>query len=73
MTTIEIKIEDNQVDRFLQYLNKLKNGIVDNIKIKSLNIESVDKNSLDYKEVMEIKQQNNKKYSLDETKKLLGL
>jgi hypothetical protein len=73
MTTIEIKIEDNQVERFLQYLNELKSDIIDNIKIKSLNIESIDKNSSDYKEIMAIKKQNNKKYSLDETKKLLGL
>jgi hypothetical protein len=73
MTTIEIKIKDNQVERFLQYLNELKSDIIDNIKIKSLNIESIDKNSSDYKEIMAIKKQNNKKYSLDETKKLLGL
>ena len=73
MTTIEIKIKDNQVERFLQYLNELKSDIIDNIKIKSLNIESIDKNSSDYKEIMVIKKQNNKKYSLDETKKLLGL
>ena len=75
MQTIQIDVKDDKVDVFLQFLTELKNGVIDNITIKNKlkDIESIDENSQDFKELIQVKKQNNEKYSISQTKEMLGL
>jgi len=58
----------------IQSIKKLQDFIgIKTDTIPTLNIEPIEKDSEDYKEIETIKAQNNPKYSLDEVKAQLGL
>ena len=73
MQTIQIDVKDDKVDVFLQFLTELKNDVIDSITIKNKlkDIESIDENSQDFKELMQVKKQNNEKYSISQAKEML--
>ncbi len=77
MQTIQIEVREDKLELFLTIINNLKNDIVQSIKIpnklNSLDIEAIEKGSIEYEELQAIKAQNNPKYSLDEVKAQLGL
>ncbi len=75
MHTIQIDIPDEKLDLFLTIIRNLKDDIVKNIKIKDeiLDIEPIEENSEDYREIQRIKLQNNPKHTLNDAKKILGL
>ena len=77
MQTIQIEVREDKLELFLTIINNLKNDIVQSIKIanklNSLDIEPIEKGSIEYEELQAIKAQNNPKYSLDEVKAQLGL
>jgi len=77
MQTVQVEVAEDKLELFLTIIGNLKNDIVQNIKLPnkkhSLDIESIEKDSEDYKEIQTIKAQNNPKYSLDEVKAQLGL
>ena len=75
MQTVQLDIKDEKLELFLTIVKNLKDDIIENIKVKNnlLDVEQIDKDEVDFKELQSIKEQNNKKYSLEETKKILGL
>jgi len=77
MQTVHIEVAEDKLELFLTIVQNLKNDIVKNIKIpnrdNNLDIEPIEKDSEDYKEIQVIKAENNPKYSLDEVKAKLGL
>jgi len=75
MTTIQIDIKETRLNTFLTILKSLKDDIIDNVTINNydLDIESIDENDSDFLEIMKIKEKNNKKYSLNDAKNILGL
>ena len=75
MTTIQIDIKETRLNTFLTILKSLKDDIIDNVTINNydLDIESIDENDSDFLEIMKIKEENNKKYSLNDAKNVLGL
>jgi len=75
MTTIQIDVKETRLNTFLTILKSLKDDIIDNITINNYNldIESIDENDPDFLEIMKIKKENNKKYSLNDAKNILGL
>ena len=77
MQTVYIEVAEDKLELFLTIVQNLKNGIVKNIKLSyqddGLDIEPIDRESEDYKEIQTIKAENNLKYSLDEVKFQLGL
>jgi len=75
MTTIQIDIKETRLNTFLTILKSLKDDIIDNVTINNydLDIESIDENDSDFLEIMKIKEKNNKKYSLNDAKNVLGL
>ena len=77
MQTVYIEVAEDKLELFLTIVQNLKNDIVKNIKIpnrdNNLDIEPIEKDSEDYKEIQAIKAENNSKYSLDEVKAKLGL
>ena len=75
MQTVQIDINDKKLRIFLDIIKNLKSGIVENIRTQDeiLDIESIAFSSEDYVEVETIKEQNNKKYTLEEAKKILKI
>jgi len=77
MQTVHIEVAEDKLELFLTIIQNLKNDIVKNIKLpnkdNTLDIEPIEKDSEDYKEIEAIKAENNPKYSLDEVKAQLGL
>ena len=77
MHTVHIEVAEDKLELFLTIIQNLKKDIVKNIKLLNsefdLNIEPIEKNSKDYKDIEIIKAENNPKYSLDEVKAKLGL
>ncbi len=76
MQTVHIEVAEDKLELFLTIVQNLKNDIVKNIKLPNrdnLDIEPIEKDSEDYKEIEAIKAENNPKYSLDEVKAQLGL
>lgn len=77
MQTVQIEVSEDKLELFLTIIQNLKNDIVKSIrvpnKVNDLDIEAIEKDSEDYKELQAIKAQNNAKYSLDEAKAQLGL
>ena len=76
MQTVHIEVAEDKLELFLTIIQNLKNDIVKNIKLPNkdnLDIEPIEKNSDDYKEIQAIKAENNPKYSLNEVKAKLGL
>lgn len=75
MQTVQLDIKDDKLDTFLTIIKSLKDDIVENIRTKDdiLDIESIELDSSDYKDLQKIKAQNNRKYNLDEAKNILGL
>ncbi len=75
MKTIYLDVEDDKLEFILSFIKNLKTGIVKNIIIEEdgLHIEPISKESSEYREIVEIKSQNNEKYSIEETEKILGL
>ena len=76
MQTVHIEVAEDKLELFLTIIQNLKNDIVKNIKLPNrdnLDIELIEKDSEDYKEIQAIKAENNPKYSLDEVKAQLGL
>ncbi len=52
---------DNMMNRLKEFIDSFKNDI-----------ELLDKNDNEYKEIEKIKNENNKRYSLDEVRKILN-
>jgi hypothetical protein len=77
MQTIHIEVADDKLELFLTIINNLKKDIIQNIKLADnqniLDIEPIEKDSQDYKDIEAIKAENNIKYSLDEAKDKLGI
>ena len=75
MQTVQLDIKDDKLEVFLTIVKSLKDDIVENIRTKDdiLDIESLDINDNDYKDLQNIKTQNNQKYNIDEAKSILGL
>ncbi len=74
MKTIYLDVEDDKLELVLNFIKNLQKGIIKNIVVEdNLNIEPISKDSSDYQEILEIKSQNNKKYSIEEVEKILGL
>lgn len=77
MQTLQIEVSEDKLELFLTIIGNLKDDIVKSItlpnKPNALNIEAIEKNSDDYKEIQAIKAQNNAKYSLSDVKAQLGL
>jgi hypothetical protein len=77
MQTVQIEVSEDKLELFLTIIQNLKNDIVKSINVPSrvndLDIETIEKDSKDYKELQAIKAQNNAKYSIEETKAQLGL
>ncbi len=75
MKTIYLDVEDDKLEFILSFIKNLKTGIVKNIVVEEdgLDIEPISKDSSDYREIVEIKSQNNEKYSIEEAEKFLGL
>ena len=69
MHTLTLEVSEKTYPH-LQYLIQ---NLPDVNIIEDIEIESISKNEDDYKEIQKIKSQNNKKYSLSETKKILGI
>ena len=55
------------------HLQYIINNLPDVKIIEDLEIETIQKDEDDYKEIQKIKAENNKKYSFDETMKILGI
>ena len=76
MQTVHIEVAEDKLELFLTIIQNLKNDIVKNIKLPNrdnLDIELIEKDSEDYKEIQAIKAENNPKHTLDEVKAQLGL
>jgi hypothetical protein len=77
MQTVQIEVSEDKLELFLTIVGNLKNDIVQNIKIPNksdlLDIEAIEKGSVEHQEIESIKAQNNPKYSLKEAKEQLGL
>jgi len=77
MQTVQIEVAEDKLELFLTIIQNLKNDIVKNIKLpnrdNNLDIEPIEKDSEDYKEIQAIKAENNPKYNLEEVKAQLGL
>ena len=77
MQTVHIEVAEDKLELFLTIIQNLKNDIVKNIKLpnrdNNLDIEPIEKDSEDYKEIQAIKAENNPKYSINEVKAQLGL
>ena len=77
MQTLQIEVSEDKLELFLTIIGNLKDDIVKSITLPNkpnvLNIEAIEKNSDDYKEIQAIKAQNNAKYSLSDVKAQLGL
>ncbi len=75
MQTAQLDIRYNKLDRFLSIIKDLKNTIVKNNKTQNdiLDIESIEKDSIDYIDLQNTKAQNNKKYNLSEAKEILDI
>ncbi len=58
MQTIQVQVEDNKVDIFLNLVKNLKDGIVKNLTIKTDDI--IDKNTAEYMKTKQFKK--DKKY-----------
>jgi len=74
MQTVQLDIQDDKLSAFLTIVKSLKSDIVKNIRTSSdiLDIETIEVDSLDYIDIENLKQENNKKYSIDEAKEKLG-
>ena len=72
---VVLDIKEEKLDIFLTIIKNLKSDIIDGIDFldNDLDIEPIERDSEDYKELREIKIQNNPKYSLSEAKEILGL
>ena len=77
MQTLQIEVSEDKLELFLTIIGNLKDDIVKSIKLankpNALNIEAIEKDSEDYKEIQAIKAQNNAKYTLTDVKAQLGL
>jgi hypothetical protein len=75
--TLVLNINDDKFDFILSVINSFKDGIIESMEVKNksidLDIEVVEKDSDDFKEIQKIKAEKNQKYSINETRKLLGL
>jgi len=58
MQTIQIQVDDNKLDTFLNLINNLKDGIVKNLQIQDDDV--LDKNTLEYTKTEQF--QEDKKY-----------
>jgi hypothetical protein len=75
MQTLQINIHDDKLDTFLTIIENLKGDIIESIRYPKdiLDIEAIHHESDEYREVMEIKANNNQKYSIKEAREKLGL
>jgi len=74
MQTLQLDIQDDKLNAFLTIVDSLKNGMIDKIRFQSdiLDIENIEKGSLDYLDIENTKSENNNSYSLKEAKEKLG-
>ena len=74
MKTIQLDIQDDKLNVFLTIVDNLKNGMIDKIRFQSdiLDIENIEKDSPDYLDIEETKNENNKSYSIEKAKEKLG-
>ena len=74
MQTIQLDIQDDKLKAFLTIIDSLKNGMIDKIRFQSdlLDIENIEKGSLDYLDIQQSKSENNQSYSIEEAKEKLG-
>lgn len=75
MQTVQLDIQDDKMDIFLNIVNNLKNGIVEKVRFEDdlLDVENIEKNTSDHFDIEQTKKENNPKYSLEEAKAKLGL
>ena len=55
-------------------IDNLKNDMIDKIRFQSdlLDVENIEKDSLDYLDIQQSKSENHKSYSIEEAKEKLG-
>jgi hypothetical protein len=75
MQTIQLDIKDDKFDMFLSMIKNLKNDIVEDIRIKDqiLDIKPLNENSSDYNDIKNTKLENNKKYNIQDAKRILKI
>jgi len=69
MHTITLQVSDKSYSHLQYIISNLPDVKV----IEDLEIETINTNENDYKEIQKIKAENNKKYSFDEAMKILGI
>jgi len=74
MQTIQLDIKDDKLNAFLTILDSLKKDMIDKVRFQSdiLDIENIQKDSLDYLDIEKTKKQNNENFSIEEAKEKLG-
>jgi hypothetical protein len=77
-TTIQLEIRSDRLEFFLTLLRSFKSEIINSIKVDKkiiplLDIEPIEKGSSDYLAVKEAEAENNPSYSIQETRRQLGL
>jgi len=77
-TTIQLEIKSDRLEFFLTLLRSFKSDIINSIRIDKkvvplFDIEPIEKGSSDYIAVKEAIAENNPSYSIEETRRQLGL
>ena len=74
MQTIQLDIQDDKLNAFLTIVDNLKSGIIEKIRFQNeiLDIENIERDSADYLDVQQTKNENNKSYSIAQAKEKLG-
>jgi len=79
MRTLTIDISDSIYEHIMFFLKNLPSNLIkisvkeEDFKNNLIDIESIEKNSNDYDELIKIKKEDNPKYSISQTREMLGL
>ena len=79
MRTLTIDISDSIYEHIMFFLKNLPSNLIkisvkeEDFKNNIIDIESIEKNSNDYDELIKIKKEDNPKYSISQTREMLGL
>jgi len=74
MQTIQLDIQDDKLNAFINIIENLKAGMIEKVRFQSdiLDIENITKESPDYSDIQETKNENNVSYSVKQAKEKLG-
>ncbi len=70
MQTVQLDIQDDKLNIFLNIIDNLKTGIIEKVRLQGdlLDIEVIEYNSEDYLLLQKTKSENNTKYTIEEAK-----